>query len=600
LNYRHNHLKIYQLHTHQSSHLFLLKSIFNQNSQMMKKTRKVLQIEGESLLCIKAECGFYGNPLWSGYCSVCYKEKKSAEFQQRNNTTTGDSFHSANDTLNNTTCSTDVSFNSLNNTDSSFNNSISHSNSTSPFGKFEEKRKQQLEKQSKTLKNIFKKVPFKETSNNLANGKRFLQSTLSNTSSLSLKLGGKQFSQQFNQFNYDNLSLPGNDNEHNDAINDFKKQTQSSISKLKKSLSSSTVDRLSDQINDFYRMMLRRLEELPIYRNLNLTQENNEEWIDFAESYLIGALHSELFSKVQQENEENDLKLQKRIKSLSWVMVQHLDIEISLKDPNVQLYLDQAISNLIELGSKKIPLEKLTCVVNCSKTIFKLLQVSRNEPASADQFLPAFVYVIIKANPPLLHSNIQFITKFANSTRLISGEAGYYFTNLCCAVTFIEKLNGQSLNLSEEQFNRYMNGDEVPPGRNEEAQSRYLSEPLRILYNNQKKLNELAEKNKSIEDDMANLRVSLSNFEKSTIDELESLVKNGIKTSREFEISEEDRQFLPEFVKKKILNPVKEDVLIDFSNEVDSSSRSMNKSSVELSFEDNFVDNFSAKDISFI
>ena len=567
----------------------------------MKKTRKVLQIEGESLLCIN-DCGFYGNPLWSGYCSVCYKEKKlKTDLRQR--TSFGE--QSFNSTIDNTFSSSDVSFNSSNNTaDASFTNQQSTSpNPFSKFEKFEEKRKQQLEKQSKTLKNIFKKASFKETSNNLANGKRFLQSTLSNTSSLSLKLGGKQFAQQFQQFNYDTLSLPGSDEQN--AVNDFKKQIQGSISKLKKTLSTSTVDRLSDQINDFYRMMLRRLEEQMIYRNLNLTQENNEEWIDFAERYLIEALHLELFSKVLNENEENDLKLQKRIKSLSWVMVQHLDIEICLKDPNVQLYLDQAISNLIELGSKKTPLDKLTSVVNCSKTIFKLLQVSRNEPASADQFLPAFVYVIIKANPSLLHSNIQFITKFANPTRLMSGEAGYYFTNLCCAVTFIEKLNGQSLNLSEEQFNRYMNGDEVPPGRNEETQSRYLSEPLRILYNNQKKLNELAEKNKSIEDDMANLKISLSNFEKSTIDELESLVKNGIKTSREYELNEEDRKFLPEFVKKKILNPVQEDdVLIDFSNDVEnhsaSSNRSMNKSNVELSFEDNFVVDYSTKEFSFI
>lgn len=515
----------------------------------MKRTgRKVLQIEGESLLCIN-DCGFYGNPLWSGYCSVCYKDKKLKSDLEQRSSIGENSLNTSN--FNNTISSTELSFNN----DSSPNQHSTSPNPFSKFERFEEKRKQQLEKQTKTLKNIFKKASFKETSNNLANW-----------SLGSMKLGGKQFAQQFNQFNYDTLSLSGSDEQN--AINDFKKQTQSSISKLKKSLSSSTVDRLSDQINDFYRMMLRRLEEQPIYRNLNLTQENNDEWIDFAERYLIEALHGELFSKVQNENEENDLKLQKRIKSLSWVMAQHLEIEICLKDPNVQFHLDQAIGNLIELGSKKTPLDKLTCVVNCSKTIFKLLRVSGMETASADQFLPAFVYVIIKANPPLLHSNIQFITKFANPTRLMSGEAGYYFTNLCCAVTFIEKLNGPSLNLSEEQFNRYLNGEEVPPGRNEEQQSRYLSEPLRILYNNQKKLNELAEKNKSIEDGMSSLRISLNDFEKSTIEELESLVKNGIKTSREYEFSEEDRKYLPEFVKNKILNPAKEEdnVLIDFSN----------------------------------
>ena len=50
--------------------------------------------------------------------------------------------------------------------------------------------------------------------------------------------------------------------------------------------------------------------------------------------------------------------------------------------------------------------------------------------------------------------------------------------------------------------------------------------------------------------------------------------------------------FLPEFVKNKILNPIKEDVLIDF-NDVDNlaaAAKSTNKANVELSFEDNFVD----------
>ena len=87
---------------------------------------------------------------------------------------------------------------------------------------------------------------------------------------------------------------------------------------------------------------------------------------------------------------------------------------------------------ILKIDGKVATQDKMNCITKCSKAIFHMLKISNQglRPISADDFFPTLVFVCIKANPPRIQSNLNFVRRFANDNKLSMGEGGYLFVNI--------------------------------------------------------------------------------------------------------------------------------------------------------------------------
>ncbi|GAA6063984.1 hypothetical protein JCM10212_002416, partial [Sporobolomyces blumeae] len=97
--------------------------------------------------------------------------------------------------------------------------------------------------------------------------------------------------------------------------------------------------------------------------------------------------------------------------------------------PDPQGFVEFACAELRKMNQFKAPRDKLICVLNCCKVIFGLIRHVASPEEGADTFIPFLIYVVLRANPDHLVSNLQYIQRFRNPEKL-AGEGGYYLSSL--------------------------------------------------------------------------------------------------------------------------------------------------------------------------
>ncbi|XP_028840434.1 rab5 GDP/GTP exchange factor isoform X3 [Denticeps clupeoides] len=461
-----------------------------------RSERRGIHVDQSELLCKKG-CGYYGNAAWQGLCSKCWREEyqRARQKQIQEDWALAEKLQREEE---------EAAYASNQGTQPTPPNQ----SALAPFSKFEEKKTNEKTRKVTTVKKFFspssRTTPKKESHES---------KTPSPSISRQSSIETDRVSRDFVDF-LKSLQKLGRE---------IHKQCRVFIESMasKKDLSA---DELSEYVQDFYQNMSDRL-----LTHFKGSSERVECVMDQVEKYIMTRLYKSVFCPETTDDEKKDLATQNRIRALHWVTIQMLCVPLDEDIPEVSDSVVKAITDVIEMDSKRVPRDKLACITSCSKHIFNAIRVTKREPASADDFLPTLIYIVLKANPPRLQSNIQYITRFCNPSRLMTGEDGYYFTNLCCAVAFIEKLDAQSLNLSPEDFEHYMSGLASPSRVEEKStwpQSSSLVSPgLTQMYHNLELLTGLGERQQQVLDGARGLQAEMEEWQESVKQQVHGIVE---------------------------------------------------------------------------
>ncbi|GJU33925.1 vacuolar protein sorting-associated protein 9A-like protein [Tanacetum coccineum] len=227
-----------------------------------------------------------------------------------------------------------------------------------------------------------------------------------------------------------------------------------SIKKFIASLSNNAPDPETDSasIQQFLSNMEIAFKHHPLWNGR--TEEELDSAGEGLEKYMMTKLFTRVFASHPDDIKTDNELYKKSALIHQFIQPEHLEIPQVYQDGTLWL---EAQKELQKINNFKAPRDKLACILSCCKLISNSLlnaSISQNPPG-ADDFFPVLIYVILKANPPQLHSNLMYIQRYRNKSRLV-GEASYVFTNMLSAESFILNIDAKALSMDDIEFEKNM------------------------------------------------------------------------------------------------------------------------------------------------
>ena len=184
-------------------------------------------------------------------------------------------------------------------------------------------------------------------------------------------------------------------------------------------------------------------------KEMNKEIENEmDKFVGKLEDHIMKKIYEYVFPK---EPLDEDRKFYKKVRLLEWVGEEKLDIKKSYVSQ-----LKPAILYIKKMDEEKSISDKIKCIEEAHNCINNVIKFSsgKNENAGADEITPIFYYIVMKAQPKRVYSNINYIKCFMDQSQGSSNT--FLLTRYISAVEFVMNLDYSNLRMSKEEFNKNM------------------------------------------------------------------------------------------------------------------------------------------------
>ncbi|TDH74051.1 hypothetical protein CCR75_008184 [Bremia lactucae] len=229
-------------------------------------------------------------------------------------------------------------------------------------------------------------------------------------------------------------------------------------------------DRPGGRIQHFIHLLIQQIQQCPTLRALfqgnNVLTVEDSEGINLLEEVVEAFVLEKLYGTILSpslESIQEDTSFYNRVKLLQFVTFQHLDVPVPITQEQERTWqgLIEQLQTMTRCPSPRRKMDRILRL--CQDLTVFLKHQNHGRFPSADEFLPALILVVLRANPMELKRNVAFILEYRNPRKLVS-EPGYFFTHLVSSIAFIEELNGSSLTISLDEFNKELQKSQAASG----------------------------------------------------------------------------------------------------------------------------------------